>query len=405
VGSTTQPRKRNNTHLRELKNGKHPNKRLQKWFDDNGGKQLYKMVLDYLPSYNHYVECQNYAHRWPSEEEYRQHIIDREQYFISLYRPQGIFNYNDATFSSWHYNVGSKRSTDTREKQSRSIADSYTPELRKIRSEENSPRWSQKALVFGDIHLDTTIIPKVEQLFIEGNYDRLIFVGDELDSFYLDYKNSMVVLNQLKNLKDKYNKLHQRFIWCAGNHTLSYLTDQHCSGFDKQTYDNIHDTLITLVKEKYISPFYQYHGILYSHAGFVNNWLDKVHGVDKKDKLKTLESEFYNLEFDRFQSVGFARGGIGYAPSCLWADQSELLADPLQTSQMNRSGKPYMWKQVVGHSPVRTIESYMDDKLWFVDVFSTYRDGTPIGDGTVLEITDGKIFTPIKLGGQNERTN
>jgi predicted phosphodiesterase len=326
-------------------------------------------------------------------------MIDTEQHFISLYRSDGVFNYNDANFSSWGHNIGTKRSDETKSKQSQSIKKSYTSELRGIRAKENKARWSGKALVFGDIHLDTTIIPRVEKLFIEGNYDRLVFIGDELDSFHLDYNNSVIILNQLKTLKEKYNKLHQKFIWCAGNHTLSYLTDRHCSGFNAVTYAVIHDTLLDLVKEKYISPFYQYHKVLFSHAGFVNNWLNGIDGADKQYKLKTLENKFYNLEFGDFQSVGFARGGTGYSASCLWADQSELLSDYLRTGG-------YIWKQVVGHTPVRTIENYADGHLWFCDTFSTYRDGSRIGDCSVLEIVRGEQFNILKLKEiQNENNN
>jgi len=393
VGSTIHPKSRRGHHINALRRGVHKNKRFQKWFDENGEEQLKYRILQFLSTYDNYRASRTVMRSEPDNGEYAQYIADNEQHFIQAYRSLGVFNHNDAIPS----NIGSKHSPQAKDNQSRGVKSSYDQRLRQKRTEHNINRWSGKVLVFGDIHLDTTIIPRVEKIFIDGNYDRLIFVGDELDSFHINYKNAKVILNQLKSLKEKHNKLHRRFIWCAGNHTLSYLTNQHCSGFDPFTYHDIHDTLIDLVKNKYISSFYRYHDVLFSHAGFVNSWLNTINGKDKEEKLKILENRFYNLQFDDFQSVGFARGGVGYSPSCLWADKTELLDDYLRTGS-------FIWRQVVGHTPVKTIESYADGHLWFCDTFSTRPNAGRIGDQTVLEIVNGKEFNIINTDENNSNT-
>lgn len=397
VGSSTTPRARKNTHLRNLRNGNHPNKRLQRWVDDNGLERLKWTVLEFLVSYDEMNRSMyRPLMRVMSEDEYRDYIVRTEQKHIEVYRPQGLLNYNDAVYSSWRKNAGSRHSTATKRKMSESTKRSYGDSLRGLRSSQNESRWSHKTLVFGDIHLDTTIIPRVERLFIEGNYDRLVFLGDEMDSFHLDYKNAAVVLSQLRTLKDKHNKHHRKFIWIAGNHTMSYLTDFHCSGFDRSLFNQVHDELLELHRGGYIDPFYRYHGVLFSHAGFTNNWIRQVDAPDKERKLKVLLNMWFDGDFSLFNQVGFARGGVGFTPSCMWADKTELLRDPLQ-SPPGKYKKRSVWKQVVGHTPVQEIESYIGDHLWFCDTFSTYRDGAPIGDQTVLEIVDGEEFKKIKL--------
>ena len=49
-------------------------------------------------------------------------------------------------------------------------------------------------------------------------------------------------------------------------------------------------------------------------------------------------------------------------------------------------------RQVVGHTPRRTCARLRaDPEVWCCDTFSLFRDGRPIGDGTVLVVDDGKI--------------
>lgn len=79
-----------------------------------------------------------------------------------------------------------------------------------------------------------------------------------------------------------------------------------------------------------------------------------------------------------------ARGGDS-APSPLWADKSELIAD-----------YPAGLIQVVGHTPVTTVTNV--DGLWFCDTMSTLPNGLPIGDSSMLLYTPGTepMFNVVK---------
>ena len=83
----------------------------------------------------------------------------------------------------------------------------------------------------------------------------------------------------------------------------------------------------------------------------------------------------------------------------LWNDESPLWLRP-----QNRTVNVFrndIYKQVVGHTPVEKI--FEKDGIISTDVFSTYRDGTQIGESAMIVIDSitgeyKKIEVPGKLG-------
>lgn len=70
------------------------------------------------------------------------------------------------------------------------------------------------------------------------------------------------------------------------------------------------------------------------------------------------------------------RDGGRSVPSPVWADRTELEADPWAG-----------WTQVVGHTPVPTVTNA--GGLWFCD---TWTDG----DGSMLLLSDDGSFAPVR---------
>ena len=98
-------------------------------------------------------------------------------------------------------------------------------------------------------------------------------------------------------------------------------------------------------------------GVVYSHAGITHDWV-----------------KFYEKDD-------------------LWNDVSPIWARPEDTDgEQYVSSEP----QVFGHTPSSTCWE-VEPNIWCIDTFSTYPDGSPVGDNTVLEIMDGKTFTATKL--------
>lgn len=218
-----------------------------------------------------------------------------------------------------------------------------------------------KVLAVGDIHTKIWIIQAVEKVI--NDYDAVVFVGDYADDWGKEPIDSINAWNELKRLGDTYKNIH----FIMGNHDFIYVnrTSSSQSGYNKFT-----QTLLDMPENRDLRHWvrtlpvmYRLDGVTYSHAGVVKEWTGHE---------------------------------MGY-----WMDLSPIWVRP-------DDGYTYEdYPQVFGHTPSETCWE-VQKGVWCIDTFSTYPDGTPFGDNTVLEIIDGKTFNKIKLeedynGKENQR--
>ena len=206
-----------------------------------------------------------------------------------------------------------------------------------------------RVLAVGDIHTKTWIVNRVEK--IADNYDRIVFVGDYADDWG---KQPIDTINTWKRLKDFQDAYPKKAKFVIGNHDFAYLLSYypHSGGFNPLTKLLLNDPENKALK-KWLGAIkikVKIDGVTYSHAGYSESWTPQ---------------------------------------DGLWNDFSPIWVRP------NEAGN-YLPKQVFGHTPSETCWE-VQPTVWCIDTFSTYRDGTPFGDETVLEIIDGKTFTKIKL--------
>lgn len=206
-----------------------------------------------------------------------------------------------------------------------------------------------KILAVGDIHTKTWIINEVKNLI--DNYDCVVFVGDYADDWQATPLDSINTWKELRSLSHSNRKVKL----VAGNHDYIYahVTPSKQSGYryETQLLINSPENKGLLEWLRNLPITLEIDGVTYSHAGVVDEW-----------------------------------GG-----SDLWTDNSPLWARPANTS-LNYNLSP----QVFGHTPSATCWEVKPD-IWCIDTFSTFENGLPIGDGTVLEITNGKKFKKVKL--------
>lgn len=210
-----------------------------------------------------------------------------------------------------------------------------------------------KVLAIGDIHTKIWIVERVSKII--NNYDRVIFCGDYADDFNASPQDT---LNTWSLLKDLQIKNRNKVGLVIGNHDYIYVYDTP----SLQTgYNTITHTLINAPENKDLKDWLaslpiviEIDGVTYSHAGITNEWsgIKDVNG--------------------------------------LWNDTSPLWARP----SGNNSYKSI--PQVFGHTPVKTCRK-INNRLWCIDTFSTYTDGKPFGDGSVLQVIDGKKFSKLYL--------
>ena len=209
-----------------------------------------------------------------------------------------------------------------------------------------------RVLAIGDIHTKNWIIEKVSKII--DSYDRIVFCGDYADEFSANAQDSLTTWKLMKDLQTK----HQTKVSLVlGNHDYIYVYDTP----SLQTgYNPITHTLIDAPENKKLKNWLinlpiiiEIDGVTYSHGGITNEWSGD-HDVNG-----------------------------------LWNDVSPIWARPSNSTYKDIP-------QVFGHTPINTCFE-VQDHVWCIDTFSTMPDRTPFGDGSVLEILDGRKFSKIYL--------
>lgn len=243
-----------------------------------------------------------------------------------------------------------------------------------------------RVLVVPDSHLNIGVIEDGMQLADKLMCDRVILLGDYFD----DWGAQQTQYYDMRDyLKDLLRKNHGRVIPLIGNHELSYL-GYPCSGYDRNVE---HVVRGTVEYDHRFVPCYSCDRVLYSHAGVVKEWVlnNKVlplhmikYHIGPRNGAETIEDKILGIsDYSKYAQAGPARGGHS-APSPMWADMTELIADPLGE-----------FKQVVGHTPVEQIEKI--GNCYFCDVFSNGN----VSD-EYLMVTDGEAkivhYNEVVLG-------
>lgn len=210
-----------------------------------------------------------------------------------------------------------------------------------------------KILAIGDIHTKIWIIEKVAKVI--DDYDKVIFCGDYADDFNASPQDTLDTWNSLRDMQGQNRSKIELVI---GNHDYIYVNDTPSL---QSGYSPITHALIDAPENKNLKEWLtdlpviiEIDGVTYSHAGIANEWS----GV---------------------QDVGG-----------LWNDMSPIWARP--SSDITYKDTP----QVFGHTPSETCYE-IKHGVWCIDTFSTMPDGTPFGDGSVLQVIDGDKFSKLYL--------
>ncbi len=215
-----------------------------------------------------------------------------------------------------------------------------------------------KVFVIPDVHLKPWIFDKAEELISRAKYDAIVCLGDMVDDW-----NQEINLGLYAETFDalvEFIKRHPNFLLCYGNHDLSYLWRTHESGYSEYARQTVLDGLSKLEKNlpaESIAFIHRMDNVLFSHAGlseaFVSHFFPAFDG--SIDKLLERINAFRREE--------------------MWRDDSPIWVRP-QNGRIEMFSNGFL--QVVGHTPVRKTDFFRN--ILTVDNFSTYCDGTPIGD-------------------------
>ncbi|MCW7498426.1 metallophosphoesterase [Leptospira levettii] len=219
-----------------------------------------------------------------------------------------------------------------------------------------------RILAIGDIH-GRNIWKKINF----DDYDKVIFLGDYLDSHRLSNQEILFNLEELVNLQNKRSNV----AFLIGNHDLQYTDEDFAflvSGF-RESYQKEASELLSLLKWKFAVEF---DGVLYTHAGLLNEFFKSI-------------TVIHNNISDTINQVGFSepgvflitihsmRGGDSDAGSSIWCDFRELVMEK----------DPIPINQVFGHSAREGGKIDRKDRFWRVciDVLTKYNHAYEILDG------------------------
>ena len=220
----------------------------------------------------------------------------------------------------------------------------------------------KKRLILGDMH---GLWDNYLEIYNYENPDEVICLGDYLDSFTVSHARQEYGVKELFHLQASHHlKNKGKFIILLGNHDFHYLygypSIEKYSGFSYHTLSWACLYLNEMLKQKRIKAVYidYKNKIIYSHAGISNTWINewnlKLYDInDLLDNQKMDPFMFTHKEYDPY--------GDSIYSSCLWIRPSSLHSD------MYKDENGEIWKQIVGHTPIKSIENTEDLKLFVCD--------------------------------------
>jgi len=214
-----------------------------------------------------------------------------------------------------------------------------------------------KTISIGDLHGQrvTEIIYDILE-----KYDKIIFMGDYVDSFTGKDIEIYTNLDSLIELKQKYP---EKIILLWGNHDVQYLLgyNKHgCTGYRPSMQTMLYD--IFSKHKDLFQLSYQIDNTIWSHAGIHEGWYKYRFNMFTNHYPDLTVSEQLNLAFkeeiESLFDVGYIRGGIRDVGGPLWCDIRELKSSPIRK-----------YNQIVGHNHMKLTQIFYikNVELVFID--------------------------------------
>lgn len=225
-----------------------------------------------------------------------------------------------------------------------------------------------KILTISDLHGKSTwkdIIAREE-----GNFDKVVFLGDYFDSF-----KPISAIEQIYNFKEiidyKLNSgVETTLLWA--NHDVHYIRgwDEVYSGYQQLHYVDISEALDVakdMLKVCHIDDF-----IMFSHAGVTKQWL-KNNNIKESTNLDKVINKLFKKNFTPFKFNGYNPYGDNITQGPMWVRPYSLQKNSIDMVQ------------VFGHTRQEKIRSLainkLKNRLWCTDTLDTSKEYLLIDNG------------------------
>jgi len=198
------------------------------------------------------------------------------------------------------------------------------------------------------------------------NYDKVVFLGDYVDSFTI---SDLAIYENLKNIIRLKKTNPHKVVLLLGNHDIQYLyfPRYQCSGFRPTMQSQL--TNLFNNNKGLFQIAYQKENHIFSHAGITNSWYNEFLRIPILETIKDGDDTIADLlnKVDQtgqryiLHTAGYFRGGDGNG-GVTWADKKETTMDMLKGHH-----------QVVGHTVIKELETirYTDRSVTYIDVLDT----------------------------------
>lgn len=196
-------------------------------------------------------------------------------------------------------------------------------------------------------------------------YDKIIFNGDLVDSYY---HTDMEILSNLMEIIEFKKDFPDKVVLILGNHDLQYrwsYAEFGCSGYRAQMYHDLHDLFYD--NKNLFQVAFQIGNHIWTHAGISKGWYDfnreAIEGFVDKFETKTLADTFNGIMLTKdnpiLHQVSDYRGGVYQYGGITWADRRETM-----------NGYLPGYHQIVGHTPILEITKFGDEEgsIRYIDV-------------------------------------
>ena len=236
-----------------------------------------------------------------------------------------------------------------------------------------------KVLVIPDIHLKPWLFDRAEDIMKNGKADRVICLMDMPDDWNMQFQ-----IEKYRITFDRAIQFAEDFLdslWCYGNHDLSYPWGKLESGYSPYAESTVMSKLEELedvwTDSGRIAIMHRIDNVLFSHGGLATEfiqWFDKrLMDADIDDVIRAVNNAPDDVLWDNI--------------SPLWLRPQDDNYDIFRND---------IYTQVVGHTPVEFI--FEKDGVISTDVFSTYRDGTQIGESAMIVIdTETGMYGKVEV--------
>jgi 3',5'-cyclic AMP phosphodiesterase CpdA len=215
-----------------------------------------------------------------------------------------------------------------------------------------------KHLIIGDLHGRDCW-----QDINTRKYDKIVFLGDYVDSFE---KSDFAILENLKKIVRLKKRQPDKIILLLGNHDVQYLhfPRHQIDGFRPSMQRDL--TALFNNNRALFQMAYQRGNYIFTHAGITNSWYNEFLRLPSLDALReegdTIADLINKVEATTLRYLLYAtsiyRGGYSNG-GFLWADQKETAIDMLHGHH-----------QVVGHTRVPEAQtiSFSGRSVTYIDV-------------------------------------